>query len=220
MLTATFDVRMHEEYGALGLRMQGKPHFDPLAGLAVAHDMLEHFKDDDGTLVGELQALGASIYVRDGESYYQQRNLTRTDPAEHISSEFLSQVWYTKERGEDTVPASPTCRSLAYDESVFARTVGKARHQLYGELDYKDLPAWIRSEQQRRYLVGWMRHGYSRAVRRYRRYSPYHMMTVFTEVENKVDKYLKCADDFGQSVRIGISLHSARCVLTEIQPEY
>ena len=221
MLSMTFDVRTHEEFGGLGLRMQGKPHFDPLQGMGIAHDMLEHFADDDGTLAGELQALGASLYVRDGEGYYGYKGSMRTDPSEHISAEFLQQVYYTRERGETHLPRPPKHRPCEeHVENWILNIVRKARTQLIEELGPDELPEWITSTEQRHYFRGWLRHGYCRAVKRYRRHSKHDMLCVFMEIENAVDKYLKYAEDFGQSVRIAVSLHARRVVLTEIREDW
>jgi len=57
----TFEVAEHEEYGSLGFKPSWYPKGDPLGGMAVAHDILEHFPKDDGSAEGEYMALGASL---------------------------------------------------------------------------------------------------------------------------------------------------------------
>ena len=70
MITKTFIIEEHEEYQTKGARPIDTPHADPLGGMSVAHDMLEHFHNDQGSVYEELMALGASYYVRGETGFF------------------------------------------------------------------------------------------------------------------------------------------------------
>lgn len=72
-----FVVGKHPHFGTLGLKMEGREHFDPLGPMAVAHDLMEHFEDDDGTPEHELLAIGAGWYVRDHGRYLELKGFPR-----------------------------------------------------------------------------------------------------------------------------------------------
>jgi len=67
-----FVCETHEDYGSLGWRLKKFSGFDPLDGMAVAHDCLEHFPDLDTSLDAEFMALGAAMLIR-GETGYDRR---------------------------------------------------------------------------------------------------------------------------------------------------
>src|SRR5215510_9381522 len=95
MMTRKFKVENHPEYGTLGLApqwMQGEQD-DPLTGMGVAHDVLEHGPNDEV----EWQGLGGSVHVR-GKSYYHQR-IGNPNAAENIGSDFvgLFHLWEGQE---------------------------------------------------------------------------------------------------------------------------
>lgn len=48
----TFVCKTHDEYGGLGWALKSKPHFEPLPGMTVAHDVMEHFPRDNATHSG------------------------------------------------------------------------------------------------------------------------------------------------------------------------
>lgn len=79
-----FEAAEHEEFGSFGFRTKGRADFDPL--MAVAHDVLEHFPDDDQTLGGECQALGASLWIRGLTGYYE-RNGNVNPPPRHVAAD-------------------------------------------------------------------------------------------------------------------------------------
>lgn len=48
---------------------EGYQNVDPIDGLGVAHDTLEHFENYDGSINGEFEALGSILFVRDFDTY-------------------------------------------------------------------------------------------------------------------------------------------------------
>lgn len=57
------------DFGLAGFVRTDMPHFDPVQGFGLAHDMVEHFTPLAGTH-GEIAALAASIWVRVEGSYW------------------------------------------------------------------------------------------------------------------------------------------------------
>lgn len=209
-ITGLFVIERHEEYGEVGLRLKSRPWFDPLGGVAVAHDLMEHFNDDDGTLAGELQALGASIYVRDFGCYFSQRGGYITEPHKHIASDMLEQVRLTLDRGEHELHDPGRTRALDddYAESEIQATLTEACRLIRAEeiLD-GDLPDWLKGDEQRRRFVGWLRRGFRRARRRYRNVyaGSAGVCGAFIGAEKAIDDFLKHNSDYeGAEVRVTI----------------
>lgn len=86
-MTTTFEFvcAEHEEFGENGWRLKSQPDFDPLSGMAVAHDCLEHFTDSADP-ADEFLALGAAMWIRD-ENYHARAGHHTTDPGKHISGD-------------------------------------------------------------------------------------------------------------------------------------
>jgi hypothetical protein len=221
MISALFDVREHPEWGSMGLRMQGKPHFEPLTGMAIPHDLLEHFPDDNGTLEDELQALGASLYVRDGSSYYAQAGSMYRDPSVHIASDMRMQARNYVDRSY--LLRDPGITRRLDDEyledqiqQTCIRAVKELREEFEDAMDW--FPAWLNSEEQRKRFVGWMRLGYRRAVKRYSHVSTHQCLSAFLDCQKKVDDFLKGAYEY-QTVRVTINLKQSRAMVTVVEEE-
>lgn len=221
MISFLFDVAEHEEYGYIGLRMAGKPHFDPIQGMGAAHDMLEHFRDDPGTLSGELEALGASLFVR-GELYYADKGRWVREPWQNIAGEFPMQVRYCEDRNEYGIRDGGNHKRLddEWAENQIRKTVREAFRLVRSECDHDEIPLWLTRWEQRRYLMGWMRRGFRRARRRYAKAKDGMVTYTFQNIERAVDQYLKGAEVYGQQVRVSASIRTGQCVLRELEPRW
>ncbi len=215
-ISGKFKIEVHEEYGELGLRLSARPWFEPLGGLAAAHDLMEHFADDDGTLAGELQALGASLFVRDCGSYFAQTGSRHTDASVHIAADMVQQVHYTRERGENELPPIRT-RALSddYVEGEFQRSLAGAIRTLREEFEGEPLPGWLKTHEQRARFVGWLRRGYRRAVKRYSKFSADEVCAAFIAAEKAADSYLRDAFE-GDEVRLTIDLDRASASIVSL----
>ena len=221
MISFLFDVAEHEEYGTVGLRMAGKPHFEPIGGMGVAHDMLEHFRDDPGTLSGELEALGASLFVR-GEHYYSDKGQYVREPWQNISGEFIQQVYHCENRDEYELRDGGNHRKLddEWAEDQIRKTVREGFRLVRSDLDDDRLPTWLTRWDRRRILMGWMRRGFRRARRRYAKARDGMVTYTFRQIEDRVEKYLRVQEAFGQQVRLSASIRTGEVVLTEIEPQW
>jgi hypothetical protein len=191
MPTRKFTVARHEEFGTIGLVPQWYPNGDPLSGMAAAHDVLEHFPNDDGSTAGELMALGASLFTRgDGGYHNQYRHYDRVrDPASDIPM-----VWgYLLNRdGRGSLPACRPVRdhdALADGRAIITEAVPEMRHQF----QRGDLP----TVAERETMARWIARGYVRARRRYRGVvgGACALATVFMEIEREADRLLKHAEE-------------------------
>lgn len=63
-MKTTFTYAEHKEYGHWGWLDKSKPHFEPITGIGVIHDVVEHFPGGDGGIEDELQAFGAMWLIR------------------------------------------------------------------------------------------------------------------------------------------------------------
>jgi len=198
MIVATFEIKEHEEYGGKGLAMVGRDWADPFAGMAAAHDMLEHFPKDDGSTEHELMALGASYHVRDESNYYAAKGQLRTSPGYNWSGDLAEQNNYMIQRGDGEYLRDPprTTREDEYFESEIETAIGEARK----DFDPGDLPGLLKKSQQWK-IYGWMRLGYRRAKRRYAKSNRCFLLSCFMEIERLADQFIKYGEE-GQRCKI------------------
>ena len=70
-----FIVKRDDTFGNIGLIEKGAPDtFYALEGMGIAHDCLEHFKGDSGSIDDEFQAIGCMLHLR-----YDTSTLRDTD---------------------------------------------------------------------------------------------------------------------------------------------
>lgn len=207
MIVGIFKLEEHPEYGSMGLRLADKPHFDPLGGLATIHDLLEHFADDRGDLASELEALGASIYVRNGEMYYLDSGSYVRDPAHHISGDMPQQVRYTEDRCEYELRDCGPSRAIQdeFVEGIIQRVLEKSIKLVKDECEA--LPEWLSTKEQRRRFVGWLRRGYRRASDRYKTHDQSQLGYTFGVGVKEVDKFIKHFGEPGnEGMRVKVSI--------------
>jgi hypothetical protein len=207
MKTYRFTVAEHEEFGGLGFKPSWYPHGDPLGGMAVAHDILEHFPNDDGGAEGEFLALGAALYIR-GDTGYFQRSGNVNEAKVHIASDF-PMIWQalTDRDGRSTVKHVQKVRDTdLLDRCREIVRLGIKNLEENG-VEPEDLP----NHGTRELIARWLAKGYVKAARRYRKLDQYTLSTVFGKIEEAADKALKHADE-GQvfTVRLDLKRYDVR----------
>lgn len=188
----TFKCKEHQEYGSVGWVLANIPAFDPLFGMAVSHDVLEHWPNDDST-TGELMALGAMIHVR-GEEYFHQAGKVYTRPSYHFSGE-LGELMLKIQWGE-WVSLKQYPKTSAHTDDDFAREeiaegvrlaarhITEEHNDLYPNPTAKE---WAN-------VSYWLTHGYNKARQRYKDIDRYRLLEIFCEIESKADEALKTAE--------------------------
>jgi len=180
MKTYTFEVAEHEEFGGLGFRPKWYPQGDPLGGMGVAHDILEHFPKDDGSAEGEYMALGASLFIR-GQGGYPMNGTSE----QNIASD-LPTVWGVQSYVRDC--------ALSKDPDLMERAreaVGHFRKEgTYMDRDQRP------SEESYERIARWIAKGYQRARKRYAKQGASRITwDLFKPIEDAAEKALKYADE-------------------------
>lgn len=217
MIVRSFDCKEHEEYGGLGWAMVGKPYMEPLGGMAVAHDILEHFPSDNGSVEEEFMALGASLLVRDGETYFQQKGNMHSAAA-NIASDFVQHYHAIIQNGWSLSFREPgRYRMPSEVRDDIKAIIAEGRRTLRDEIgeDYKEF--FSKSNQQK--AMGWFARGYRKARRRYRGIPAYSLCHAFVEIERQADKHLKFAEE-GQRLKVSVDLARNRVETSVDYPEY
>ena len=189
-LTARFQLRMHEEYGSLGLSMVSRQWADPLGGMAAAHDMLEHFARDRGTVEEELMALGASLHVRRANVRWFDR------ASDNIGSDFRDQSRYLADSGREELDDPGRTRATEID-SIVRDAVEYARKDWSYGSDDETPPLLMDAER----IVGWFRKGYRKAKARYRNIDEQALWYTFSRIEGEAERAIKRMDE-GEIVTI------------------
>ena len=215
MTTAVFTVAMNDSYGMLGFRLRGKPHFEPLGSMAVAHDLLEHFPDDNGGPEGELEALGASLFIRGLTGAYINGSAARNLQPDVV------RLFREYHPGALLAPPATlgTKRVLTPDDEETEAQIDELLTRLRrpDEWDATLHGTDLITPDQQQAMAAWLRRGYRRARRRYG--NPWHVSYLFTAIENGVSK-LEHHIEEGMELRIKYSAGRNACTLHDITLDY
>ncbi len=175
-----FTVAEHEEYGTMGFKPSWYPAGDPLEGMAVAHDILEHFPHDSGSAEEEYQALGASLWIRGCGGYKQNGT-----PEENIAAD-LPMVW--------SIQGAVRSCGLSKESEVIEQARAAVTHWMREKqyIDRENKPTDADQEN----VARWIAKGFQRARKRYRKHNPYTLCyRLFEPIEEQADKALKYAEE-------------------------
>lgn len=208
MKVYTFNVKEHREYGSLGFAPSWYPSGDPLGGMAVAHDILEHFPKDDGSAEGEFMALGASLWIRGEAGYYSNGT-----PEENVASDFpliFDVVNYQSNCPSFRTP--PRHRADEHVEELADNVLQKASKLLREEREISI------HQTDRDKIARWLTYGYVKAYRRYkaidRHFSPYEVCySLFKPIQDKADNLLKVASE-GMQLQVKVNYKQLDVQLT------
>lgn len=168
-----FACEVHPIYGQPGWRLLSQPGFDPLSGLAVAHDILEHFSDGSDTIHDELQAFGAMIWIRgDGGEWESSSVVGRV-----LAEEFWELLAHIKD-GARLQEAPCTRPAEKFAEEAIAASLDKCTSEDF-------------TPERKATFRNWLRRGYSRAKRRYYNHYSNDVCWLFKEIEKEADHALE-----------------------------
>ena len=214
MPTYRFVCQMHDDFGSLGWRLESQLDFDPLGGMAVAHDILEHFPDGDESPSDEFQALGCSLVLRD-ENYYGTRNNFHS-PASNVASDMPDIIQHVVFEKMFLREAPPT-KTLASDyEEVIAEFMKESYSLAESEFSEENREA---AKDVVRKSEGWIRLGMKRGLRRYKN-SLNNARSMFMEIETEADKLLKHAqegDVLVVKIKSEFGFKTASCHIKEME---
>ena len=216
-----FILEENQEFGGAGLRPQWIRDADAYTGMAIPHDILEHFPKEPGPVEGEFMALGASIFVR-GEGGYWAASYS--SPAKNIGSD-LPDIWGRVARGDQYLRPFPH-RSCAIWGGYAEDTINEVLHEFKrldraGERRYDiDRGDSKLTSSVIETMRAWMRNGYRLARRRYFNYNACHMTYLFQQIEKEADRVVKFEEAFGQEVVFSVNVRRCTCNVQVIEPDY
>lgn len=199
----TFVCKEHEEYGGLGWQPDWMPNADPLPGMGVAHDILEHTPNTDGSTEDEFKALGGAWWVRGETGWFYENNPHNVNtPEQHLSADFpdiLNRVL----RDERTFNVPRKTMPLDEEtEEAFSKiiTLGTQDHydeQLDAGNDPDSFQVVFTDDDARERITGWMRIGYRETKARFAHSQcPNHEVAhMFKQIMEQANKYLEHAEE-------------------------
>lgn len=179
------------DHGLEGWIMSSMPHFDPVAGRGLAHDMLEHFTPRAGN-EGEAEAFGAIAWIRIEGGYWTAYNpntghLTLKDHANSLGSEFANFLaqsdWQCRapDAWEVVPEVDDECGMRTLLRNIAARTAYYARKEF-------GMPSGER--ECIRNMYQWLCIGYQK-VQEFYGTNAQAMAALFWELENAIDQNAK-----------------------------
>lgn len=209
---------LHEDIGIYGWKMKDQPNFEPVAGMGVAHDILEHAPGGNESTEDELQAIGGMLLVR-GESGNLTNGFYSTEYA--IASSICTVIRYACD-GMGLRPP-PKTKRIEYVEDMLAEVMKESKR--FCESEFRDDPSYLEAAKQYLpYVIGWLRIGYRNAYKRYNRSSRMVQDWVsyaFTQIKDEADKFLQVAEE-GCELIVSVVLSTCRVSfkLKEPTPDY
>lgn len=182
----TFVRREHEEFGTPGWLLVGAPaSYQPYSGQAVAHDVLEHRRNDSGGVEDELQALGTMLLIRGTTGYfmYSAADALAAD-TRILATEYRG--LYTIEDPGKTKPLSPMVEG--WIASACQQVANHVAQEVGNDVEEEDLslvPGYLEC------MTGWLRRGYRRGVRRYRGLDLQMVKQVFNTIERGANNAMR-----------------------------
>lgn len=195
----------HQEYGGLGWKPLNRPMFDPLQGMGVAHDILEHRPRSTDSLADEIQAFGAMQHIR-GSEYLRDKGRHIKSQAENSSYEIVDLLIKAHMGfipGLADIKDVPSCPDIFNELVVLDIAVWNQLQQVLSEEGEEVEPLQIWTEETRSRLHKWYRRGYLGAKRRYRGIDRHELLNAFQGIEAKADSLLKRAYE-GQCMAVSL----------------
>jgi hypothetical protein len=229
VIQGRFICEEHEEYGGLGLRPLAMPNADPLPGMTVAHDLLEHFPGDDGGVEAEFMALGACYFLRHESGWVANKRagmgFESRDASDDFSGDFMDLYRHVAhENFSLTDPGTELPIECEHTEEMLASIVRKGLALTREELadacddDSEELHMFCSTQTGER-ILGWLRRGYRKATERFEGHDAYTLAeSVFGEIETRLDNWLKSAEE-GTEIEVTIDLDNYSVSIESVMGE-
>lgn len=221
MKTYNLVIAEHEEYGALGVAIQGglngRDYFEPAtSGLQFAHDLIEHAVNPHNCgYVDELMAFGGIIAGRVENGWLDSRNqYIRVQDIEH---DMYGLVSYDPDRNLQNVPQ---CKHKLQNESLMREIESFIRKGILSALkddgDFDDNSPELASEFANydiESLVGWVVKGYQLWNKRFINVCNYEVsVTMFDEISELVNGFMSEGLE-GQTAKLCVEFTTGKVYL-------
>jgi hypothetical protein len=210
------EVREHPEYGGNGLIIKniGRDHFEPLNGLVIAHDIIEHpVKEHSNCYVDEFMALGAIVGGRIENGYLQgTRYLSFYDITADITQLAVSSFY----SGYNLVlPCNFRLRDIEITDQIRS-AVRKGLSSVSDEIGEQ----YNFTDHTVDYITGWICKGYSLFKKRFQGLQIYDICNhLFDTIKEECDLFLKSAE-IGDQAILNVTFSRYHCELKQIGYDY
>jgi hypothetical protein len=220
MKTFTLTAKIDNETGELGYLIEGTPIIQyPMVAnesLLIAHDLLEHVNGlgKIGSLDDELEALAGVWFIR-GQHGQLRRDGggSRYTPQENLSSDVLNMahIYNFGVNFRSKVPNTKACS----EDDTFKEIIQKAKEDICGEIDSDDINQ-SRLDVYFNACLHYMRAGWSKVQRRFKRYSSnnFYANNLFWEIEQALRDFMQ-PDYEGQQLKLSINYTECECFVDE-----
>jgi hypothetical protein len=217
MKNHTLIARIDSQTGELGYLIKGTPIIQyPMVAtesILIAHDLLEHVNglSNIGSLDDELQALAGVWFVRGQHSYL--RPDARHSPQDNIASDVLNmaRIYNDGVNFRTKVPHTKKCS----EDETFKEIIQTAQLNILDELDSEDINH-SRLDVYFKACLHYMRAGWSKVQRRFKRYSSnqFYANTLFWEIQKTLESFMQPEYE-GQELDISINYADCSCYVNE-----
>lgn len=197
-----FTCAEHDEYGTKGWCPAWMRDADPLPGMGVAHDIMEHPAKDNGTVEDEIRAFGAALRIRHEGGWWHMQGQRSADWHANVSYEIFEFLRKWADGNGDWLHWYYVKRSTRLDAESEAQidTAWQALFKhLRDEIDHPDDDDLRRkchdglSDQHAKRFRQLVREGYRMACKRFRS-DPCSLAHVFEQISQQADKALDFAE--------------------------
>lgn len=216
-----FTIEEHEDYGEIGFRPSDMPNADPLGGMAIPHDLLEHGPDDDGGVEAELRALGACYWLRHESGFTEYRNRHYRGAAEALGGDFPELFRHTANEGFDLGDPGDNGADIELD-SIFVEIAraGAAdiRTMLGAGEDAFAMQAWCTDAAIER-VARWLAIGYREAQERFAEVSSWTLaQDGFAKLEKLAESVEPETHEIGTEYRAAITIEGGEVTAVSFEP--
>lgn len=195
--TFEFECREHKEYGENGWAPTWSNNADPLGGMAVAHDCLEHFPGGDQGVEDELLALGAMVRVREYSDNMHSLGKNIGSDLREVLSHHINEGMPLRNPGR----TYPTDVEHEWDDAI--QTLTKESE------DDPDLDSFLKDHPEiLGYIRGWLRKGFRRATKRW---EGVYTRGLFKAIEDRATKELTRASE-GDKLKVTLTFNKCKRV--------
>lgn len=198
MIVRKFKVVYCEELGSRGFLLENAPSsYQAVWGMGMAHDVLEHARNDDGSVEAEMTALGAMMYLRGQGGYWRHENY-----GFQLSGAFE----FLANKGLADLAACPYKHRPCEPLTDWIRNAKKLFTSQYDDGEY---------DEAMHHAPAWLLHGWRRTASRYAKMHPCHLVRLFHNIEQQANNMIMLLPE-GATVKLSYHVKSGFADLEQV----